>query len=94
MTGGRFILVCQEDPTVLKSLLEIIEEERNVVVGRMSNENKRSDFCRQQGAVRELAHLGEHLKKLVRLKDGAATDKSRIGRIGPAISPSVRTSGN
>ena len=66
---------------MLGSLLDIIDEQRGVVLTRMAIENRKSEFCRYQGEARKLLSFGEHLKKLVRLKDERAADKSPNGRI-------------
>jgi hypothetical protein len=81
MSADRFIRACQEDVSILRSLLDIIDEQRNLVLSRMAIENQKSEFCRFQGEARGVLKFGEHLKKLVRLRDERAADKSPNGRI-------------
>ena len=81
LSADRFIRACQEDTSILTSLLDIVKDARVNVVNRMALEHDPTEIFRYQGGAAALTLFGEQLKKLVRLRDERAADKSPNGRI-------------
>lgn len=81
MSSDLFIRVCRENTSILSSLLDILEAQREMVLDRLAKENDTVEMHRFQGEARKLSALQATLKQMVRMKDedGTATDKSRIG---------------
>ena len=80
MNADKFIYACQQDPSILRSLFELIGDhiERSMLNGAIED-NKR-EIYRYQGEIRGAKKFREQLTKVVRLKD-AGSEQQRVRAI-------------
>jgi hypothetical protein len=69
VNSDRFVYACREDPTILPSLLSVVEKEVESSMARLAQENEEREIYRYQGEVRKMRAFEKHLKDVVKLKD-------------------------